>query len=487
MSAASAPPRTGSGPQRLTLTARLVLLLVSVVALAALLLSVATTVALSSVLHDQLDGQVRAALQRAYGEATAPPGAPSFTGPDEAGQRVGTITALFSGDLAAGKVLVDSGDGPARAEQVSAEVLAELREVPADRQVHEVRLPGLGDHRVLASGDDRARVVAALPTADVDATLASLVRWEVFWSLLVVLVAGGAGAVLVNRSLSPLREVAATADRVTSLPLDRGEIEVTARVPERLTDERTEVGRVGAALNDLLEHVESSLSARHHSEQQVRRFVADASHELRTPLATISGYTELATRQPESTPTALAKVTEETARMAALVEDLLLLARLDQGRPLAHEPVDVTMLLAEVVNDARVLAPEHRWQLALPDEPLVVEGDPARLRQVVTNLVTNARLHTPPGTTVRVTGLADGFEVADDGPGMPPGLAEHAFDRFVRGDDSRTRRSATGSGLGLSLVRSIVEAHGGSVTMTTGPAGTRCVVRLRPGTAHDRL
>ncbi len=219
-----------------------------------------------------------------------------------------------------------------------------------------------------------------------------------------------AGTFVVRRQLRPLNDVAQTAHAVAVLPLESGDIGVTERVPERLTDERTEVGQVGAALNTLLEHVEVSLAARHRSEQQVRQFVADASHELRTPLATIHGYAELSRRTPDdpaALASALTKVETETDRMSTLVDDLLLLARLDSGRPLDRAEVDVTRLLLESVGDARVLAPGHRWQLRLPDEPVTVTGDEQRLHQVVTNLLSNARHHTPPGTTVTVSADAD--------------------------------------------------------------------------------
>ncbi len=247
-------------------------------------------------------------------------------------------------------------------------------------------------------------------------------------------------------------------------------------MPEHLTDERTEVGQVGSALNSMLDHVEASLAQRHRSEQQVRQFVADASHELRTPLATIAGYTELARRRPETSGTALDKVETESARMTALVEDLLLLARLDAGRPLERTPVDLSRLLLEAVNDARVVDPDHQWRLSLPDAPLSVLGDEARLHQVVTNLLTNARKYTPTGSTVTVTGTDQGFTVHDDGPGFPPELAPRAFERFVRGDAARTR--AGGAGLGLSLVEAIVAAHGGSVDLATGPGDTTLTVHL---------
>jgi two-component system OmpR family sensor kinase len=273
--------------------------------------------------------------------------------------------------------------------------------------------------------------------------------------------------------------VAATAHRVASLPLAEGEIDLTDRVPDHLTDERTEVGQVGAALNTLLDHVETSLGARHRSEQQVRQFVADASHELRTPLATIAGYTELARRRPDdgNVRTALGKIEEESARMTSLVEDLLLLARLDAGRPLEEEPVDLTRLLLEAVSDARVLGRDHHWRLHLPEAPLEVTGDEQRLHQVVTNLLTNARKHTPPGTTVTVTGRPDGFDVHDDGPGFPAEFVDKAFERFARVDEARERTG--GAGLGLSLVEAIVHSHGGTVTLTSAPSSTTIAVRLR--------
>jgi two-component system OmpR family sensor kinase len=187
----------------------------------------------------------------------------------------------------------------------------------------------------------------------------------------------------------------------------------------------------------------------------------------------------------------LGKVEEESARMTAMVEDLLLLARLDAGRPLARDRVDLSRLLVEAVSDARVVAPEHHWRLELPPvsagvsagESVEVCGDGDRLHQVVTNLLTNARKHTPPGTTVTVTATPYGFVVHDDGPGFPPELAATAFERFVRGDASRTRtphRSAGGAGLGLSLVDAIVSAHGGTVALESRPGSTAITVRLRP-------
>jgi two-component system OmpR family sensor kinase len=235
----------------------------------------------------------------------------------------------------------------------------------------------------------------------------------------------------------------------------------------------------------MLAHVEHALDERHRSELQVRQFVADASHELRTPLTTIHGYAELTRRthpvDPEQLALAMGKVEAEATRMSGLVEDLLLLARLDAGRPLARDEVDLTRLVLETVGDARVVSPEHRWLLDLAEEPVVVPGDEQRLHQVVTNLLNNARRHTPPGTSVRVGVRQDGSDVLvtveDDGPGMPPELVASAFERFTRGDSSRTRESG-GAGLGLSLVQAITAAHGGTVTVASRPGRTRFEVRL---------
>jgi two-component system OmpR family sensor kinase len=300
-----------------------------------------------------------------------------------------------------------------------------------------------------------------------------------------VLLAGLLGTVIVRRTLRPLHRVAATAARVAELPLDRGEVALSVRVPEADIDPRTEVGQVGAALNRMLGHVGAALAARQASETRVRHFVADASHELRTPLAAIRGYAELTRRVtgpvPPDVAHAMRRVESEAARMTTLVDDLLLLARLDSGRPLAADEVDLSRLVIDAVSDARVAAPGHRWRLDLPDESVCVIGDAARLQQILGNLLANARVHTPPDTTV-TTGLvvADGavsLTVADDGPGIAPDLLPEVFDRFARGDTSRSR-AAGSTGLGLAIVAAVVEAHGGGVEVTSRPGRTAVTVRL---------
>lgn len=454
-----------------SLTSRLVLTTVALVLLVSVLIGTATTLAMRSYLQDELDQQVRQA---------------AFQVPGSFGPEVGSIRAEFPDAGAASGVTVQpSDDGPAQRVRLSTDVVEALAEVPTDGAAHSVSVPGLGDYRVVAQQWPDGTVVEGLPEEQVANTLERLVSLEILFALVATVVAAGAALVVVRRQLRPLREVAATAHAVAGLPLDSGDAAIAARVPGHLTDEATEVGQVGAALNTLLDHVETSLAARHRSEQQVRQFVADASHELRSPLATIAGYTELARRRPDDPETigsALDKVEEESGRMTSLVEDLLLLARLDSGRPLEQAPVDLTRLLVEAVSDARVVAPGHRWRVDVPDDavdaPYEVTGDALRLHQVVTNLLTNARKHTPAGTTVTVTVRRDGFRVHDDGPGFPPDLAGRAFERFVRGDEARTRGEEVGVGLGLALVDAIVAAHGGSVSLTSAPGDTTVDVRL---------
>lgn len=486
------------GPR--SLTARLIATAVLLVALTALAIGIATTVAMGTYLQARLDEDVRAVLSRSYG------GPPSALGADRRGSDddvartrrggraadqglgLGTVTAFTPTTPDGGALLGLDDDGNVVSQELADADLERLAAVPADGEVHDVRLTGHGDYRVAAVDVGSRTTVAGLPLDDVNRTLQRLVALDAVAGLLAVSGAAALGLIVVRRQLAPLREVAGTAHRVAELPLGEGEIELAERVPERLTDEGTEVGQVGAALNTLLAHVEASLAERQRSEQRVRRFVADASHELRTPLATIQGYAELARRHPEDDEavlTALSKVETESGRMAALVGDLLMLARLDSGRSLERRPVDLTMLLIEAVSDARVLAPDHRWRLDLPDEAAEVPGDALALHQVATNLFTNARKYTPEGTTVTVAAVATTNSVIvtvhDDGPGFPEELVDTAFERFARGDAARTRTvggQEAGVGLGLSLVRAIVEAHNGSASLTSSPGDTTITVVL---------
>ena len=476
-----------------TLTARLVATTLVLVALAAVGIGAATTVVMRSYLLDRLDRDVISSLARAAHPGLAPIPGPRPDAPGEGpafvrGQGVGTLTAVIGPDgTAGGVVLLARGRGMTGDASVQREALEELATVEPDGNPHTVGLPELGDYRVAAVTLGDSRLISGLPQARVDDAVASLVRWELVLVILALGGAGAVGAVVVRRQLEPLRDVAATAEEVSRLPLSSGEVDLTPRVED--PDQHSEVGRVGVALNTMLAHIEQSLEARQRSEQQVRQFVADASHELRTPLATIRGYSTLATAHPDDLDTlrtSLARVSAESERMSSLVEDLLLLARLDAGRELERAPVDLSRLAVEVVADARLLAPGHQWVLDVGDQPVEVTGDERSLRQVVTNLVANARLHTPPGTTVTVTVRPGELIVADDGPGFDD--VNHALERFVRGDPSRTDpRPADGppveasTGLGLAIVDAIVRAHDGSVTIDSSPGDTAVTVRLPGG------
>jgi len=500
-----------------TLRRRLVVVIVGLVAVVAGVMGTVTTLALRGSLVTEIDAQLTSANLRAerapdrvagsgQGGTTTQGGAavPQPLEPGQAppgglmlGQATGTVNAFApaDGSTPRSSYIDDSGSLVPLSDAATSTLLA----LPHDGLPRDVELDGLGDFRAVAvERGDGAVVATALPTDSVTSTVTQYVVVEVLVAMFALLAAGAIGTLLVRRELRPLDRVAATATRVASLPLDRGEVVLSDRVAARDTDPATEVGQVGAALNRLLRHVESALAARHESESQVRQFVADASHELRTPLASIRGYAELVRRLPEEVPAsalqAMGRVESESERMTGLVEDMLLLARLDAGRPLAADEVDVAVLAVDAVTDAHAAGPDHRWNLDLPvtdDDPeLVVTGDEDRLRQVLTNLVSNARVHTPTGTTVTVrvrrTAADVVVQVADDGPGIPAELRSRVFDRFARGEASRVRNGGS-TGLGLAIAHAVVTAHGGTLDVacaTGGATGTTFTVRLPHASAH---
>ncbi|MEO6471686.1 MAG: HAMP domain-containing sensor histidine kinase [Aeromicrobium sp.] len=472
-----------------SLTGRLIATVVTLVAVASILLGTVTTIAMHGYLTNRLDTQLHQSLDRAQNflqRQSVPgdghPGPGQFGGPMVGlppGQSSGTLTALFDTVGNRGDVITSTGSR----KSLSRSALIELLNIKADGEVHKVSLPGVGEYRVLVLQTDAGTIVNGLPTRDITGTTQSMIWWTTLLALGGTGLAAAGGRFLIRRQLRPLQEVATTAHEVAALPLSSGEVGVTMRVPDDLTDPATEVGQVGSALNKLLGHVEQALDARHESEQHVRQFVADASHELRTPLATIQGYAELTRRtgaDPEELKQAMGKVESEAGRMSTLVDDLLLLARLDSGRPLDQSPVDLSRLLLEAVDDARVVDQDRRWQLHIPDEAVVTTGDEQRLHQAVTNLLTNASRHTGPGTVVTVT-LTEGDPLAiavhDDGPGIPPELQATVFERFSRGDSSRTRDSG-GAGLGMSLVEAIIAAHGGTAAVASEPGDTTFTLTL---------
>ncbi|MHB9862982.1 sensor histidine kinase [Streptomyces sp. YIM S03343] len=402
-------------------------------------------------------------------------------------QGTGTFGARVVGDTVTHAAVVPSGRDSAYLRNVplTERDRRQLVAVPADGRGHSVELSSLDSYRVMATqGRDGDVLITGLPLEPVEAAVHRLllVAAIVFGAALAI--TGVAGALWVRLSLRPLQRVAATATRVSELPLASGEVALPSRAPG--ADPRTEVGQVAGAFNRMLGHVEDALTKRHASEERLRRFAADASHELRTPVASVRGHAELALLHPGQVPPkvnrALERIAAESARMGEMVDEMLLLARLDAGRPLERLPVDLTRLVLDAVTDARAAGPGHRWALELAEEPVTVTGDAHRLQQVLANLLANARLHTPAGTTVtaalEIEGRTVALTVHDDGPGVPEDVQPGVFERFTRADRRRTEASGGGAGLGLSIVAAVTEAHGGSVGLESKPGSTTFTVRL---------
>ncbi|WP_204080291.1 sensor histidine kinase [Mycobacterium riyadhense] len=402
---------------------------------------------------------------------------------DAPGQPAGMVGAVVNkGETVDAGYLTSSG---ARA-ALTPTAQAQLEQIAGSRTPVTLNLDGLGRYRVVAAPSRNGGdvIVTGLSMANVDATMFRMLIIFGIVTLVAVVAATTAGIVIIRRALAPLRRVAQTASEVVDLPLDRGEVQLPVRVPEPDANPYTEVGQLGSALNRMLDHIAAALSTRQASETRVRQFVADASHELRTPLAAIRGYTELTQRMgddPEAVAHAMSRVASETERITRLVEDLLLLARLDSGRPLEREPVDLSRLAVDAVSDAHVAGPDHQWELDLPAEPVVVPGDAARLHQVVTNLLANARIHTGAGTVVTMRLTTEPahsvLQVIDNGPGIPKALQSEIFERFARGDTSRSRKGGS-TGLGLAIVSAVVKAHNGTITVNSSPGHTEFAVRL---------
>jgi two-component system OmpR family sensor kinase len=328
-------------------------------------------------------------------------------------------------------------------------------------------------YRVLVQSLGAGRtLVVALPLTDIQDTLARLARIELFVALAVLTALAALSWWVVRLGLAPLYRMEATADAIAD-----GDLTRRVEAP----DPRTEVGRLGLALNTMLGRIESAFAEKTASEERMRRFLADASHELRTPLTSIRGYSELFRRGADSRPDdlarAMSRIESESERMGVLVEELLTLARLDEGRTAQHGPVDLAALAVQAAEDLRVADPARPVTVDAP-APVVVSADEHQLRQVLGNLLTNARVHTPAGTPVALrvgvegsgTGAVAVLDVADRGPGIPAADRSHVFERFYRVDPARTRASG-GAGLGLAIVESVCAAHGGSVSALENPAG----------------
>ncbi|WP_230379186.1 cell wall metabolism sensor histidine kinase WalK [Microbacterium sp. ZXX196] len=490
--AAQAPDAPVKPP--MALHTRLMLAVFAIVAAILIVVSVVTGVILNNVLTGQVDSRLREATSALTGQF----GITMLDG--TAGEQLErtraspgmllVIDSPFTG--ATGAVVGNDYD---RYTLSDAQIEGLLSAIDGTEGLTTVTISGLGQFRVMGIPSQGGEPVAAL---GMSTAAEKLTLQQMFWSIGLatvggMLLLGVATSGIIRRGLRPLRRVAATATRVSRQRLDQGDVRIAERVPAEEADPATEVGRVGAALNTLLDHVEDSLSARQRNEETMRRFVADASHELRTPLASIRGYSELSLRDgtlSEGSRQSLQRIEAQSQRMTGLVEDLLLLARLDEGHELVYDMVDLRQVVVDAVGDQAMAGMEHDWGAEVGEEPVLVAGDRARLTQVVTNLLANARTHTPEGTSVTVSLATTGegsqtraiLTVDDTGPGIEPEIQATLFTRFARGDVSRARKTG-GSGLGLSIVKAIVDAHHGEISVDSRPGATRFIVSL-PAKPH---
>jgi two-component system, OmpR family, sensor kinase len=447
-----------------SLRARLLITAVALVAVGLVAANVATYRAVSSVLLHRIDEQLVEALR----PVAADLGGELGLGPRQGRADLGLPFGLY------GKVCNASGAGvfsklyglPGQASptlSLPSGLPGSNAEPNAPARTFTVRATGgtASRYRVLAYPIlGGGTLVVAIPLSEMTATLHQLLGVEVVVSIVVLLLVGGLAFWFVRLGLRPLEGMGETAGAIAAGDLTR-------RVEP--SGGRTEIGRLGASLNAMLAQIETAFEERRASEERLRQFVADASHELRTPLTSIRGYSELFRRgadvRPEDLAKAMRRIEDEAGRMGVLVDDLLLLARLDQGRPLARADVDLGRVAEDAVEAARAIEPSRPIDLRMEGRTTVV-GDEGRLRQVASNLLDNARVHTPAGTAVHVRVRRDGagvlLRVADEGPGLAPSVASKVFERFYRGDAARSRETG-GAGLGLSIVAAIVQAHGGRV------------------------
>lgn len=463
--ASVAPPPSPMGKG--TLARQLVVRVTALVTLLTIVLGMFTVLASFQILQRELDDRLTTAMGRRFPDGARGPGDPAGSGVI----RIDTFNGA--------RVLTSSLT-------VSAEAGKQLLALPAGAEPITVRLEGLGMYRVLVH-DHPVYTLVALPMSDVTKPLTSQLVMTALLTGAMILVSYLATRRVVESSLRPLNRLTATATQVSNLPLERGEGQVPIRVAPADAKPDSEVGRVGLAFNHMLDNVEGALAARHRSETKVRQFVADASHELRNPLASIRGYAELTRRGedalPEDAAYALGRIESESDRMSVLVEDLLLLARLDSQPTLDLQPVDVTEIVLNAVSDARAADSEHHWSLDLPEDVITAMADPHRLHQVISNLLANARTHTPSGTSVTASLRTEHgsavISVTDDGPGVSPEIQSTVFERFTRADASRVRQDGGSStGLGLAIVSAVVKAHGGSVELDSRPGRTVFTVRV---------
>ncbi|GGH66208.1 sensor histidine kinase [Rothia aerolata] len=480
------------------LRTKLTAILVVMLGIACLIIGVSSYLTLQNSLMGQAAGRLSEAAHRAV---TFSPGdeddaaassasqqvcsAERGRGPlDAPGQGAGTVSACLKQGEVIFSGILDSGG---QFQTLSEADRAVLAEVPTTSNPVEVDLDR-GDYLVESNavpGESEVFVITGIPLHDVHTTLAVLALVMALGSAAVIVLAGWLGSWIIRRTMKPLERVSSVATAVAHTNLST-EMLPHGRVSVEDSHPDSEVGAVGFALNQLLDNVETALKDRQRTEDQMRDFIADASHELRTPLAAIRGYSDLirwTENLSESGEQSVDRIESQTHRMSRLVEDLLLLARLDEGREPEKATVDLTELLIENVSDFQVAAGDHTWKMDLPEQPVEVWADPAQLQQVLVNLLSNARKHTDPGTVVTASldispeSREALLRVSDNGAGISPDFIDKIFDRFSRADRARSGSDGT-TGLGLPIVKAILEAHGGSISVSSRPGYTEFTCRL---------
>ncbi len=457
----------------LSLRGRLLIGVISLVVVGLLVANLATYLSLQNFLVGRVDAQLKAGVD----EVANTLGAPSRGPIQHTAFPVGTVAELLNpdGSVATVKVVGQGFGTPASAVTPNlpkslpsngTDVPANPFTVESSDRTTEFRMTDWPEGRFGGQF-----IVLAVPLTDVQSTLRGLLLLETLVSLAVVAGTAVLALLIINIGLRPLRRMGTAAGLIAAGDLSRRVEPAT---------QTTEIGRLGLALNAMLSQIEAAFAQRTASEQRLRRFIADASHELRTPLTSIRGYSEMlrrgASQSPSDSNLARRRIEEESVRMSALVDDMLLIARLDQGRPLETKPVDLQAIARDAVDDALAVAPQREITLSA-SEPVVVDGDDTRLRQALGNLVRNALVHTPSKTPIEVAVTTEDsvarMSVTDHGPGLPPDAAQRIFEPFYRADPSRSRDSG-GAGLGLSIVSAVVTAHGGRVDVkeTSGGGAT---------------
>ncbi|MGW0477626.1 sensor histidine kinase [Nonomuraea sp. NPDC003214] len=453
-------------PATWTLRTRLVMAVLALTAVALVLANVFGITLLHNTMVGRVDKELTG-LSKISGERVQPSGAVV---------KSGVLAKRFASQL---RILVFAADGSIIAQTPGAGSPGPAIETLRVGAPYTVPGTTGASWRVLVTPSPDGTVwVVAQSLAEAEQVRTSSIAIATAVSALVLLLLGLAGDALVRLGLRPLTRMERTAGHIT-----RGDF--ASRVPA--PDPHTEAGRLGAAMNVMLDRVESEIAARTASEARMRRFLADASHELRTPLTSVRGFAELYRRGGGDTGEMMGRIEDEAARMSVLVNDLLTLAQLDEERPLDRKPVDLLAVAADSIRDARARVPDRQVRLAGLGgalAPVSALGDEARLRQVAANLIGNALTHTPPeaAVTVRVGSRAGRavLEVADTGPGIAPEHVPHLFDRLYRISQGRSR-SDGGNGLGLAIVAAIVRAHGGSVDVDTAPGRGATFSVLLPG------